>query len=114
MARQPGPGPSAPTFELLTPREGEVFVLLASRLSNAEIAAELIIEASTVKTDVKRILTNLVRLDRLQAVIFADEHRVAPPRCRRFVPHCAGLITPLDGVLSLSKAFVKLHLPHLS
>jgi DNA-binding NarL/FixJ family response regulator len=63
-----------------TPREGEVVVLLASGLSNAGIAAELIIEASTVETRVKRILMELGLRDRVEAVIFAYEHRVAPSR----------------------------------
>ena len=80
MARQPAPQAGASNLELLTPREGEVLVLLASGLSNAEIAAELIIEESTVKTHVKRILMKLGLRDRVQAVIFAYEHGIAPPR----------------------------------
>ena len=80
MARQPGPQLETSNLESLTPREGEVLVLLAGGLSNAEIAGELIIEESTVKTHVKRILMKLGLRDRVQAVIFAYEHGIASPR----------------------------------
>jgi DNA-binding NarL/FixJ family response regulator len=80
MAHQPTPDlGSSRLLADLTPREREVLELLARGLSNAEIAGELVIEDSTVKTHVRRILTKLRLRDRIHAVIFAYETGITEP-----------------------------------
>jgi RNA polymerase sigma factor (sigma-70 family) len=79
MAAQPAAALSGARLEELTPREREVLELVARGLSNREIADEFVIEESTVKTHVKRILMKLGLRDRVQAVIFAYESGLTRP-----------------------------------
>lgn len=66
-------------FEQLTEREVGVFRSMARGLSNAEIAQELFISETTVKTHVAHILTKLQLRDRIQAVVMAYESGIVPP-----------------------------------
>jgi DNA-binding NarL/FixJ family response regulator len=80
MAQQPTPDLADQTrLGELTPREREILGLIARGLSNREIATALVVEESTIRTHVKRILMKLEVRDRIQIVIFAYETGVNQP-----------------------------------
>ena len=79
FARRPPPSARPQALADLTPRELEILEFVARGLSNAEIAAELVLGEATVKTHVARVLRKLGVRDRVQAVVVAYESGLVQP-----------------------------------
>ena len=74
--RQTMPVTATNPSDLLSPRELDILLLLAQGLSNEDIARTLVLEVSTVKSHISRMLPKIGVNSRLQAVVWAYQHRV--------------------------------------
>ena len=75
----PPPGGGA-GLDALSSRELEVLTLIGQGMTNAEIAAELVVSEGTIKTHVNHLFTKLQLRDRAAAVVFAFDHDLVTPR----------------------------------
>jgi len=73
----PGTVRADPALQALTTRELEVLKLIASGMTNDEIAAQLVLSEGTIKTHVSHIFFKLDLRNRTDAVIFAFDHGLA-------------------------------------
>jgi DNA-binding NarL/FixJ family response regulator len=78
--RRPAHPANADASHQLTARETDIVRLLAKGLSNAEIAKELFIETSTVKSHLGRAMAKIGVRDRLQTVVWAYQNGMVPGR----------------------------------
>jgi DNA-binding NarL/FixJ family response regulator len=77
--RGPGPDAADSPWRVLSPRELDVALLMARGMSNAEIAADLVLSEATVKTHVAHVLTKTGLRDRVQVVVRAYETGLTEP-----------------------------------
>jgi DNA-binding NarL/FixJ family response regulator len=78
--RKAPPAAASDAAAQLTAREAEIVRQLARGLSNAEIAKELVVETSTVKSHLGRAMAKVGTRDRLQTVVWAYQNGLAPLR----------------------------------